>query len=190
MHLSRLWLFVAFTLIAAVQVNADQFHHLSDIDSGLEADVDAVCTAIKENDYQTQYNKLYTPLVQKFSKSKGVQELITANGVAASEKSDTSSLRIIAVRPVPPFTMASTPTHDYVLIPLATRINLKLDSGTQHVLEHGFMLAVRNHGDTKWQYIYDYLFARDDTSDVRTEFLPDLPAFIILGEIKSEIINE
>jgi hypothetical protein len=160
---------------------------LAEVDPDLEDAVTILIPAMTDRNLKIVYGDLYSPIVDQMSKGKGIEELMKRDNAKTILK--TTFIKIKA-----PFQFISTPQHDFVIIPTLSKFNLD-ESQSQtiaHLLSTGWIMAVRDHGKQKWQFVYDYVMRGDQAfhSDPRKQFFPDLPATAVLPDMSTSFVND
>ncbi len=183
---SRFWTITALVLVLAGGFRASALadgtiQSLAVEDQQLDDNFNKVLDALTSNNLSLEYGFLYTPLMEKLSKGKGIDALVKRD-----EEAGPSILKTTLIKPMPPYTVVTTKDRDYVIIPTFSHFIMKQSSLNieAHLSGSGYILAVRMHGTKKWEFVYDFLMDTDPINhqDARSEFFPDLPKTTILPE--------
>jgi hypothetical protein len=136
-------------------------------DAQVDQDMQRLKTATLSKDTGTMIDMMYQPVVvagggkdNLVAQSKSIMDLVTFTSFDV----------------VKPYTYASSATNDYVVVP--THILLKI--GDRQIDSQSYELGIKPHQGSQWQY----LDGSGIKPPVRQRFLSDLPADMVLPQVK------
>ncbi|MDB4793632.1 hypothetical protein OAG63_01205 [Methylacidiphilales bacterium] len=149
-----------------------------DSDAALNADVQRIIAAVKNNDLGLVVDMMYSPYVE----AAGGVDSVKAQAAAAKTVMNAKGLKILSFDCIKPFTPISTADRDYVIIPVHTV--MEMDSHQYDITS--YWLAIKAHGTAKWQYLSGS--GLNKMPEVKKRLLPDLKD-TPLPEIKTKMLN-